>query len=36
MDDFNNWVIQLNDWRINLIEAINLILGFNEDQLDLV
>ena len=36
MDDFNDWVIQLNDWRINLIEAINLILGFNEDQLDLV
>ena len=35
MDDFNNWVIQPSDQRINLIEAINLILGFNEHQLDL-
>ena len=36
MDDFNDWVIQPSDRRINLIEPINLILGFNEDQLDLV
>ena len=36
MDDFNDWVIQPSDQRINLIEPINLILGFNEDQLDLV
>ena len=36
MDDFNDWVIQSSDRRINLIEPINLILGFNEDQLDLV
>ena len=35
MDDFNDWVIQPSDQRINLIEAINLILGFNEHQLDL-
>ena len=36
MDDFNDWVILPSDRRINLIEAINLIVGFNEDQLDLV
>ena len=36
MDDFNDWVIQPSDRCINLIDAINLILGFNEDQLDLV
>ena len=36
MDDFNDWVIQPSDQRFNLIDAINLILGFNEDQLDLV
>ena len=36
MDDFNDWLIQSSDWRINLIDAINLILDFNEDQLDLV
>ena len=36
MDDFNDWVIQPSDWRINLIEAINFIIGFNEVQLDLV
>ena len=36
MDNFNDWVIQPNDWRIDLIDAINLILKFNEDQLDLV
>ena len=32
-----NFVIQPNDWRINLIDAVNLILDFNETfQLDLV
>ena len=36
MDDFNDWVILPSDRRISLIEAINLIVGFNEDQLDLV
>ena len=37
MDDFNDWVIQPSDRRINLIDAINLILDFNETvQLDLV
>ena len=36
MDDFNDRVIQSSDWRINLIDAINLIVDFNEDQLDLV
>ena len=36
MDDFNDWVIQPSDWRINLIEAINFIICFNEVQLDLV
>ena len=35
-DDFNDWVIQPNDQRINLKDAIDLILDFNEDQLDLV
>ena len=28
MDDFNDWVIQTSDQRINLIDAINLILDF--------
>ena len=28
-DDFNDWVIQPNDQRINLIDAIDLILDFN-------
>ena len=32
MDDFNDWVIQPSDIRINLKDAINLILDFNEDQ----
>ena len=32
MDDFNDWVIQPSDLRINLKDAINLILDFNEDQ----
>ena len=36
MDDFNDWLIQSSDWRVNLIDAINLTLDFNEDQLDLV
>ena len=36
MDDFNDWVIQPSDLRINLKDAINLILDFNEDQLYLV
>ena len=32
---FNNYVIQPSDWRIDLIDAINLILDFNEKiQLD--
>ena len=35
-DEFNDWVIQPNDQRINLLDAIKLILNFNEDQLDLV
>ena len=30
MDDFNDWVIQPNNQRINLIDTINLILDFNE------
>ena len=30
MDDFNDWVIQPSDQRINLIDAINLTLDFNE------
>ena len=30
MDDFNDWVIQPSDRRINLIDAINLIIDFNE------
>ena len=36
MDDFNDWGIQPSDQRVNLIDAINLILDFNEHQLDLV
>ena len=28
-DEFNDWVIQPNDQRINLIDAIDLILDFN-------
>ena len=36
-DEFNDLVIQPNDQRINLIDAIDLILDFNETiQLDLV
>ena len=35
MDEFNDWVIQPNSQHINLLDAIDLILNFNEDQLDL-
>ena len=35
-DDFNDWVIQPNSQRINLLDTIDLIPNFNEDQLDLV
>ena len=31
MDKFNDWVIQPNDRRINLKDAIDLILDFNEE-----
>ena len=31
-DDFCDWVIQPNGQRINLKDAIDLILDFNEDQ----
>ena len=33
MDDFNDWLIQPSDRRINLIDASNLILDFNEDTI---
>ena len=37
MDNFSDWVIQANDHRINLLDAIKLIPDFNETiQLDLV
>ena len=37
MDDLNDWVIQPNSERINLLNTIKLILDFNEIiQLDLV
>ena len=36
MNDFNDWVIQPSDKRINLKDAIDPILDYNEDQLDLV
>ena len=37
MDDLNDWVIQPNSQRINLLNTIKLILDFNEIiQLDLV
>ena len=36
-DDDNNYVIQTNDQRFNLLNAVDLILDFNETiQLDLV
>ena len=31
MNEFNDWVIQPNDRRINLKESIDLILDFNEE-----
>ena len=33
---FDDWLIQQNSQRINLLYTIDLILNFNEDQLDLV
>ena len=33
MDDFNDWVIQQNSQRINLLDTIKLILNFNENKL---
>ena len=33
---FDDWVIQPNSQPINLLYTIDLILNFNEDQLDLV
>ena len=37
MDDFNGWVIQPSNWCIDLKDAIDLILDFNENELkDLV
>ena len=36
MDPFNNWVIQPSDRRMDLKNAIDLMLDFNADQLDLV
>ena len=37
MDDFNDWVIQPNSQRINLLDTIKLILNFIEKKLkDLV
>ena len=35
IDGFNDWVIQPNSQRIDLLDTIKLILNFNEDQLDL-
>ena len=33
MDSFDNdWKIQPSDWRINLIDAIDLILNFNKNK----
>ena len=36
MDVFNDWVIQANSQRINLLDTIKPILNFNEDQLGMV
>ena len=36
MDDLIDWVIQPNSQRIDLLDTVELILNFNEDQLDLV
>ena len=32
MDNFNDWVIQPSDRRIHLIDAVDLILDFNENE----
>ena len=32
MDDFNDWVIQPSDQRIDLIDAIDLVLDFNKNK----
>ena len=32
-DDFSDWVIQPSDWRIDLIDAIDLILDFNKETI---
>ena len=37
MDNFNDWMIQPSHQHINLIDAIDLILDFNKNELkDLV
>ena len=36
MDEHYDSVVQPNSQRINLLDTIELILNFNEDQLDLV
>ena len=36
MGENYDWVIQPNSQSINLLDTIELILNFNEDQLDLV
>ena len=36
MHPFNDWVIQPNSQRIDLLDTIKLILNFNKNQLDLV
>ena len=35
-DNFGDWMIQPSDRLVNLKDDIDLILDFNEDQLDLV
>ena len=35
-DSFNNWMIQPNAKRVDLIDAIKLILNFNETKMDKV
>ena len=32
-DDFSDWVIQTNGQRLNLIDAIDLLLDFNEEAI---
>ena len=34
MDNFNDWMIQPSDQRINLIDTIDLILDFNKNELE--